>query len=146
LSKNGFLMRSAERHANRSSVSVQRDWSVRSIFTAFLVLVFFVQGYVAQTHIHKPPALEAGLAQHGRTAANAIRDHIPSMPSKGDEANCPVCQAFFHVGTFFLPPTVGLILPTQVFVVTISSLQAIRLVRMTAHSWHQRAPPVFAAL
>jgi len=145
LSKNGFLMRSAERHANRSSVSGRRDWSVRSIFTTFLVLVFFAQGYAAQTHIHTPPVPDAGFAQHLRNA-NASPGHIPSVPSNDDEANCPLCQAFFHVGTFFLPPAIGLILPTRVFVVTISPLQPVRLAHVTTHSWHQRAPPVFTAL
>ena len=139
-------MRSAERHANRSSVSGQRDWSVRSIFTTFLVLVFFAQGYAAQTHIHTPPAPEAGFAQHVRNAANTTRGHVPNTPPNDDEANCPLCQAFFHVGTFFLPPAIGLILPTRVFVVTISSLRAVRLAHVTTHSWHQRAPPAFTTL
>ena len=75
----------------------------------FLTLAAFtMQGFLTQTHIH-------GLAT---TGAPSIIDTFeggktPSKdPSKTDEANCPLCQAFASAGAFVTPAAAAVLLPT----------------------------------
>ena len=115
--------------------------AVRGAFSHALVLLtllaFALQGYVTQTHIHVrlagAPATVDWLDGGKAPAKDA--------PSKNDEANCPLCQAFANSGQFLTPAAAAILLPSfSVSVIQLVPL-ATKLIRTASHAWRGRGPP-----
>jgi len=110
---------------------------MQRVLTAFVVLTFLFQGYIAQTHIHW-----LGTDTLGRHVAEKSTPRNPA-PSKSDEANCPLCQAVLHVGAFSLASAIVLLPPRRPLTVVNGFVRASVISRIVALGWQPRAPPVF---
>jgi hypothetical protein len=78
------------------------DW--RSLVAVFVFSAFFLQSYVAQTHIHNAAAAShsLALAKDGEKAANAAQTPLKGhAPVPDDPADCPFCQAAVHANAVF---------------------------------------------
>lgn len=127
-------MRGAPRKRARTRAAERGPLS--RVFVLLTLLAFALQGFVVQTHIH--------VQAPGARAAIDLFDGKPSknVPAKGDEGNCPLCQAFASAGSFVTPAVAALAAPNvTVSVIELAPLGAIVL-RSVAHSWHGRAPPL----
>jgi len=104
----------------------------------FLTLVAFtLSGFVTQTHIHAQP-VGAPVSVDWFDGAKAP---AKNAPSKNDEANCPLCQAFASSGQFLTPAAAAILLPSfSVSVIELVPL-ATTFVRTASHAWRGRAPP-----
>lgn len=112
-----------------------------SILAFVLLIAFFLQGLVAQTHIH-------GVRPVGSPAIGSISIAVagPSdesgLPSDDDEAHCLLCQAGVLANGLSVPIAVGLPMVIRILlgVMTIRS-PPIFIVRPIGHASRQRAPP-----
>ncbi|MEJ0025290.1 MAG: hypothetical protein WDN01_04595 [Rhizomicrobium sp.] len=116
--------------------------AARGMFSHALLLLtllaFTFQGFVTQTHIH---ARIAG-APATLDLFDGIKAPAKNAPSKNDEANCPLCQAFANSGQFLTPAAAATLLPTfSVSVIELVPL-ATKFVRSASHAWRGRAPPL----
>jgi hypothetical protein len=117
--------------------------ALRGALSHALVLLtlfaFTLQGFLTQTHIH--------LAGTGSPAVADTYDGVPGpghdkVPSKGDPANCPLCQQFASAGAFVTPVAAATLLPTlSVSVIEVAPLTTSVISRVT-HIWRGRAPPL----
>jgi hypothetical protein len=72
----------------------------RRLATALIFAAFLLQGFVAQTHIH-PGSNAIPATIH--IASKAIH-YTPTLPGSSDDAaSCPLCQVVIHVGAYFPP-------------------------------------------
>jgi hypothetical protein len=119
---------------------VARPGSVRFALTLVAMLGFFVQNFIAQTHIH-------AIAKAG-TATTLVLGIVTDQdgkrnpfPGSHDPANCPTCQQLAHSGAYVTPVVARLQLPSQ------SATQAEGFVPVhsddfiVSHAWRSRAPP-----
>jgi hypothetical protein len=115
---------------------------LRAALSQALVLLtlaaFVLQGFLTQTHIHIVPV--------GAPASADTYDGVPGpahdkTPSKGDPANCPLCQQFASAGAFVTPAAAATLLPSlTVSVIEVAVPTAAFIARVT-HIWRGRAPP-----
>ncbi len=108
----------------------------RMLLVGLLVLVFGVQGYVTQTHIHKQDRAAASLVLKGQGAPT--RDNYPI---KNDPVSCPVCQQIVHAGQFLAPAwLVPLLIAVMVSKIEITDV-ATPHYDAVSHNWLGRGPP-----
>jgi hypothetical protein len=112
-----------------------RPGSSRFALTLAVAFVFFVQSFIAQTHIHGTPTMDSGLtiAAFGDPA-----DHpapFDPFPASVD----PVNQV--HSGNYASPGFALLVAPAQ----RIAHVVPVRETRapdfILSHAWRSRAPP-----
>lgn len=98
-----------------------------------LALVFAVQSFAVQTHIHGQPALAH--VTHVSTPAG------PAPQDPYDPANCPLCQEMLHAGVYVVPVVADflVILNAVAFAPAFTVLPHAATERQ--HSWQSRAPP-----
>lgn len=120
----------------------------------FVATAFLLQGYVTQTHIHRPAAALGGIALQdsdtgktldagkatGKTAksSQAPRD---KFPLNDDPAKCPMCQAIGYAGHYVWPAAVVFILPAQAASVVAPDAPVFISLELDSHNWQGRAPP-----
>jgi len=107
--------------------------SWRSLISLVVMLVFSVQSFLVQTHLHNLP--------QSLSAAAGITASTPSSKAPLDADKCFLCQEYLHGGTY-LTPAAAAVLPPSAAV----SLKPLRLAlafadRPVSHSWMGRAPP-----
>ena len=110
----------------------------RFLMTFVLFVSFFVQSFIAQTHIHQPPA--GAVAVGHATAANTSGDRHHN-PGDEDPLHCPFCQAVAASGSFLTPVLILLPIPTYSFVVEKLASHRPSAVSPPPHDWHGRGPP-----
>ncbi|MEI9989472.1 MAG: hypothetical protein WDM86_05475 [Rhizomicrobium sp.] len=125
------------RHPGTKVRAASRGMVSRALVLLTLV-AFLVQGFVTQTHIHARPVGAPVAVDLFDGAKAPAKDNAPS---KNDEANCPLCQAFASSGQFLTPAAAAILLPSfSVSVIQLVPLAA-KLVRSASHAWRGRAPP-----
>lgn len=135
------------------------DWTIplfwRRVILFGVMTAFFVQSFIAQTHIHHPSFPSATTAQlsgfappaESKVLAKVWADHSTpahrDYPGNDDPAKCPLCQAVGQAGQFVWPSIAIFVLP-HLPVATIPA--AIILPPSSAdhsYSWQSRGPPRF---
>ncbi len=105
---------------------------------AWMVLVaFFLQSYVTQTHIH-------GLVQEAGSGIATV--HASSLtrstaPLPGDTNVCPFCQAVVHAGACFVPAASALLPPFALLQRVAAWASNVFPGGPASHPWQSRAPP-----
>jgi hypothetical protein len=135
------LARLRNRSACRiSSYRSADDRWIGRFVAAFLLVAFFVQGYIAQTHFHGADTLTPRIVAQA-VGDSSTADH-PAIPSEDDRANCLLCQAVVQANAFATPFLVTLSLPIQSLLGSVAIISThIAMVVHSDHGWHQRAPP-----
>jgi hypothetical protein len=107
-----------------------------------VLLAFFFQGLAVQTHIHSP----AGTA--GIAAAISSKSSLPSLqtapnplPSKDNQADCPLCQAGVLSGTFITPAAINFLPVISFFRPKSAASEILAPSLQLSHNWQGRAPP-----
>jgi hypothetical protein len=116
--------------------------ATRGVFSRTLIMLtlvaFSLSSYVTQTHIHVRPVGSAPVVDllDGKVAPGK------DTPSKNDEANCPLCQAFASSGNFVTPAAAAILLPH--FSVSVIELVPLgtKVIFTASHAWRGRAPPL----
>ncbi|HJW41321.1 MAG TPA: hypothetical protein VJ476_08855 [Rhizomicrobium sp.] len=116
--------------------------ATRGVFSRTLILLtlvaFALSGYVTQTHIHVQSVGGVPVVDLFDGKAAPGKD----TPSKNDESNCPLCQAFASAGNFVTPAAAAILLPHfSVSVIQLVPLGA-KLIVTASHAWRGRAPPL----
>lgn len=113
--------------------------SGRQLFAALALLVFAVQNYVLQTHVH-PPAGLAAVSMGGPRAPASWR-----KPAKGnlfdDPATCPLCQVLALVGHYTTPGAVLLLTPFAGIVAKLICHREDQPIGRGRPGFYGRAPP-----
>ncbi|HEY4115672.1 MAG TPA: DUF2946 family protein [Rhizomicrobium sp.] len=133
-------MQGAKAPVIRSADSALSKWRKSGGFNFFLLLAFFFQSFIAQTHIHGVPQGSPYTVSAAAGATSSPMHHVPSK-DKG-EANCPFCQAVLHAGAFFAPHALLILPPSQTFASAAPFSYAVGTVSEIGHDWQQRAPPL----
>lgn len=132
-----FSIANASQKASQSAS--RRFGGLGRVGMLVLLLSVFFQSYVAQTHIHDAGRLFAQVTAATASAAG------PDVPAPGDEdnANCLLCQAALHAGSFAAPAILAILLPAMLFLGLAEALPS-RPARilLASHGWRSRAPPL----
>lgn len=116
-----------------------KSW--RQAFAALALVLFAVQNYVTQTHVHllgrgTPDILApVGLAQ-AQPAPAPGKNRPADTP-----ANCPICQDIALAGHFTSPGAIALPPPAFVAIPSLLVLVLPAFVSVASHDWQGRAPP-----
>lgn len=106
---------------------------------ASLVLILFaIQSYVTQTHIH---FLNASTLQ---SVSGGVAIKAPAhgrLPPADNPATCPICQDMALAGHYTAPGAILLTLPPLVAMPVAVLLGVPRFVAAISHIWQGRAPP-----
>lgn len=112
--------------------------SALHLLVVFVTLLGFgLQSYVTQTHIHLQPVTFGSY--------DSLKKETPpgqdKYPSRGDPANCPICQEIAHTGQFLTPSAAALALPTMAvsIIAIVAAMPA--AAQRPSHAWQSRAPP-----
>ncbi|HWA88813.1 MAG TPA: hypothetical protein VG889_02180 [Rhizomicrobium sp.] len=103
----------------RSPAKLARLW-----LTLFALFAFTLQAYATQSHVH----------------AAAITKQLPGKLSD-DQANCPLCQATLHAGTYVTPSAASFVPPVLVLCGVFVATRIAATVQSAPHGWNSRAPP-----
>jgi DUF2946 family protein len=102
----------------------------------FLTMAAFtLQTFLVQTHIH---------GQSGGSIIDRFEgSKAPGKdPTKNDEANCPLCQAFASSGAFVTPAAAAVLLPAFSVSIIDVVVHATAASSAVTHHWRGRAPPL----
>lgn len=117
------------------------------VATFVILICFFFQSYMAQTHIHGAPIFLSASERIMQSAqVKAISGIQPAHRRPGDdddERHCPLCQMVAHAGAYSLP-SIALPVPCEgcVFVQYAANSQTFSGYR--GHDPRQRGPPSLA--
>lgn len=98
-----------------------------------LALVFAVQSFAVQTHIHGVPALAH--VSHVSTPAR------PAPQDPFDPANCPLCQEMLHAGVYVVPVVADFLVILNAALFAPAFILLPHAATERQHSWQSRAPP-----
>ena len=120
--------------------ALPRGW--RHAVASLVLVLFAVQNYVTQTHIHfLRDAPGAGVqAITAGFAANPIPSHN-RLPPADNPATCPICLDLALAGHFTTPGAIALALPPLVALPVAITLAVPAFVAAVSHIWQGRAPP-----
>jgi len=124
--------------------SHMRVRAARGPAAAFVVaLLFTLQSYVTQTHIHLENPLPAWAGAQSYLQHPEARSHHGKRPVDDDPDHCPLCQAAVISGSF-LKPVLPVLPPPVVHAGVLRIiLQSGILAPAFTHAWQGRAPPGF---
>ena len=114
---------------SRNPPAAKGSW--RSLLSLAVMLVFGLQSFLVQTHLHNLPSLSsaAGLA------VSAPPSQVPL-----DADKCFLCQEYLG-GAYLTPAAVAVLPPSAVVSVQPLRLALVLADRPVSHSWRGRAPP-----
>jgi hypothetical protein len=102
-----------------------------------MLLTLFVQGYAAQTHIHKQSTSTVSAV----LKAGGSPKH-DNFPVNDDPANCAICQQIAHAGQYLAPAWLAFfLLVFAISKVEIATL-AVPCFDAVSYSWRSRGPPL----
>jgi hypothetical protein len=104
-----------------------------------VLLTFFWQSFVVQTHLHFEAGGYSLAAKSGEAGARAQ----PSGPQSPSDlpSNCPICSEAAHAGNYLLPAPITFVAPAPMaFWLAVTILLGLALVQRS-HAWRSRAPP-----
>ena len=104
-----------------------------------VLLTFFWQSFVVQTHLHFEGGSYPIAASAGHTGAESQR---PGPQSPSDlPSNCPICSEVAQAGNYLLPAPITFDPPaTAIAWFAVAILLALALAQ-PSHGWRSRAPP-----
>ena len=111
----------------------------RQLFTALALLIFTVQSYVLQTHVH-PPAAMTSAAMGGTRAPASWRKPAKANPLD-DPATCPLCQDLALAGRYTTPGAILFLAPFADVVAKLICHSEDRPVSRLRPGFYGRAPP-----
>ncbi|MBU6442668.1 MAG: hypothetical protein KGR48_02060 [Alphaproteobacteria bacterium] len=111
---------------------------MRQTLASLVLVLFALQSYVTQTHIHFL-SLVSGRAQAANVGANA-QNH-GKLPPADNPTTCPICQDMALAGHYTAPGAILLTLPPLVAMPVQASLEVPHFVAAVSHIWLGRAPP-----
>jgi hypothetical protein len=121
--------------ARRSARLVQKAPVSQRLITLFALLVFFIQSFALQTHIH-PDFFQS-------PAAAVTAQNPTPVPLKNQDPvdQCRLCQELVHSGVYISPSFA--IIPASLNIVAAVFITAIAFAAEPARafSWQSRAPP-----
>lgn len=100
-----------------------------------LALVFAVQSFAVQTHIHGQPV--TALAHVSQVSTPAAP--VPQDPF--DPANCPLCQEMLHAGVYVVPVAADFLVILNAVALAPAFILLPHAATERQHSWQSRAPP-----
>lgn len=124
------------------SLRFARGW--RQVLASLVLVLFALQSYVTQTHVHLYPTGQGTAAGHmfGVQAFGFRRIPAPGKIDPFDNpATCPICQDLALAGHFTTPGSILLALPPLVAMPVAVRLEVPRFVAAVSHIWLGRAPP-----
>lgn len=104
------------------------------LVTLFALLVFALQGYLVQTHIHPVPAMALRIVHSSAPAGSGPVDPY-------DPASCPLCQEILHAGAFVAPVIASLPLQLDWIVSLAATVLPNPSTIQQSLNWQSRAPP-----
>ncbi len=117
------------------SLRFARGW--RQVLASLVVVLFALQSYVTQTHIHF-----LHLARAAQTVGLAVKAPAHHNPQPADNpASCPICQDMAMTGHYTAPGAILFALPPLVAMPAQAVLEVPRFVATVSHIWLGRAPP-----
>ena len=102
--------------------------------TLFALLVFALQGYLVQTHIHGLPMTPQQTVHLSAPAGSGPVDPY-------DPASCPLCQEILHAGVFVTPVIDSLPLQLDWIVFLAATALPDPVTARQTLNWQSRAPP-----
>ena len=99
-----------------------------------MVVVFGLQSFLVQTHLHNLPL---SLPSMGAVSATAPGDTKAPL----DADKCYLCQEFLHGGTYLTPAAVAVLPPSAAVSLLPLVLAPAAIKRAVSHNWMGRAPP-----
>ena len=100
-----------------------------------LALVFAVQSFAVQTHIHGQPVTALAHITHVSAPAG------PAPQDPYDPANCPLCQEMLHAGVYVVPVVVDFLVILNAVALAPAFVLLPHAATERQHSWQSRAPP-----
>jgi hypothetical protein len=107
--------------------------------TLFALLIFALQNYVVQTHIHFEPGEFGAIVAAKTTTLSKVPSPLKSPAD--DPATCPICQEMALAGHYISPAPIAVF---QSFAAVYwPPVWVVRIVAYTAalHPWQSRGPP-----
>jgi hypothetical protein len=111
--------------------AVRGSW--RSLLSLAVMLVFGLQSFLVQTHLHNLP--------QSLSAAAGISVSAPHSKAPLDTDKCLLCQEYLHGGAYLTPAAAAVLPPSAVVSLLPLRLAAVIAERPVSHSWMGRAPP-----
>ena len=99
-------------------------------------LVFSVQSFAVQTHIHGVPLTALSHITH----VSAPAEPTPQDPY--DPANCPLCQEMLHAGIYVAPVVADFLVILNAVAVAPAFTLLPHADPNRPHGWQSRAPPL----
>jgi hypothetical protein len=115
-------------------VAITRKPVASRLVTLFALLVFALQGYLVQTHIHRLPL----------TAQRTVHLTAPASPGPVDPydpASCPLCQEILQAGAFVTPVIASMPLQLDWIVFVAATILPDPVTVQRSLNWQSRAPP-----
>ncbi len=100
-----------------------------------LALVFAVQSFAVQTHIHGQPVTALAHVTHVSTPTG------PAPQDPYDPANCPLCQEMLHAGVAVVPVVADFLVILNAVAFAPAFILLPHAATERQHSWQSRAPP-----
>jgi hypothetical protein len=125
---------------SRLTSNAARPGSARFALALVAALGFFLQGFIAQTHVHVVSRDGAGIA----LAAGDVNEHDGKrnpFPGSDDPANCPTCQQLAHAGSYVTPVAAPVQAPSQHRAHAEGFVPLHSDDFILSHAWRSRAPP-----
>lgn len=116
-----------------------------SFLYALLAIAFFLQSYIAQTHIHHSDSVFVGasaISNHSDKAGDEARPANPAHPVGDSDSNCPLCQMVGHASVLVVPASVA-VFEMQLQRVTPVYLAIFHRDFHRIFRQQQRGPPLF---
>jgi len=114
--------------------SISSFGRLRRIPALLVLLVFSLQSYFIETHIHPLPTAQL--------VAFSGHSHSPAPIDKEDPDDCPICQAFALAGSFIVPVIIVLSIAVLVTDTAHPAAPSSSPASRHRHSWQSRAPPL----
>ena len=117
----------------RTGHVISKPAATRKWVGVFVLLAFFLQSLVVQTHIHQ--LLPAATAK-------AASQHLPAPLKTQDPIDqCRLCQEMVHAGHFVAPSAIAALTSLSFIAAIFPTLPSLADRTATAFSWRSRAPP-----
>jgi hypothetical protein len=113
--------------------AMPRKAPAKQWMTILVVLAFFLQGLVIQTHIHQ-------LIQPLAAKATSLPGPTP-LKNQDPIDHCRLCQELVHAGTFVTPPAVAVLVGLSFVTAVFAAPPTFAGASARPFAWQSRAPP-----
>jgi hypothetical protein len=125
-------------HTLRVGAFGRTQWGRRFV-TPLVLLAFFLQSLVVQSHVHFAVPASSGAVSIAAVAGDA--HHHDTAKDSGSQDRCPWCQAVLSSGYYLVVATAPIHLPVEIRLADALSFTALAPRSAAPHPWQSRAPP-----